>query len=211
MTASLIIILFTVREHEVRLTDDGEQSSFRRALNNRVVRGLFTYRAINTIGSGTIYSFLPLLAASFGATASQIGLLISVQFFLMSLLQRPFGTLADKVSKVKLAMIGGLTGSSFFFLIPYSGDFTILIIVNSIIGILWAISGPAITALAMDQGRECGMGCVLGLMDSATSLGMIIGPLIAGILMNFYGLPSVFFFSGTVGIIGIFLFYALLK
>jgi len=35
--------------------------------------------------------------------------------------------------------------------------------------------------------------------------------LIAGILMNFYGLPSVFFFSGTVGIIGIFLFYALLK
>jgi MFS family permease len=63
------------------------------------------------MGSGTLFSFLPLLAASMRMTTTEIGLLLSSRVFLMSFLQKPFGKLTDRYSKNKMIMIGGLLGA----------------------------------------------------------------------------------------------------
>jgi len=51
----------------------------------------------------------------------------------------------------------------------------------------------------------------MGLLESASSIGFIVGPLIAGIAEDLVGLNSVFYLGGFIGFLGIMLFAMLAK
>ena len=61
---------------------------------------------------------------------------------------------------------------------------------------------PALTAMAADEGHHGGMGAVMGVLNMAMSMGMMLGPVLAGGLTEVIGLRGLFLFSGMVGIIG---------
>jgi len=208
--ASLVLTMLTLPEQEIGLSHHREVS-FRRVLQNRAVRGIVIYRAVNAVSTGALSSFLPLIAASIGSTPSEIGLLNSMAILLISLLQRPLGTLADKYPKTKLIIVSGLATSLLMAFMPSSRTFLELLTVACVMGVFWAVLMPTMGALTAEFGREYGMASVMGLFSFAWSLGMIAGPLISGIFMSAFGLASIFYFGSAVGIIGISLFYVLAK
>ena len=204
---ALALVLFFLPESNLPARRNNKSISFQKILENKLVKGIVIFRAINALGRGSIMAFLPLFAASVGVGSLQVGLLISVNIFLTALLQKPLGRIADKYNRVGLVIMGSIIGSLALFLIPHTGNFVELLETSLIMGLGGAISIPSATALVVGLGRDYGMGSVIGIFDTAMNLGLTGGPLIAGILMDLINLNSVFYFGGITGIIGTILFY----
>lgn len=186
-------------------------ASFRRILGNDIVKGLLTYRFISSIGNGALMAFLPVLAISFGITITQIGIIVGINVFLMALLQIPFGRFADKYSKRSLILISGISSAVILSMIPFSSNFETLLSIIVLLGIAWAVGMPAATAINTKVGREYGMGTAMSMFSTAMSAGMVISPLLAGIIMDFIGIKFIFYLSGFATIIGTVLFYLFTK
>jgi DHA1 family multidrug resistance protein-like MFS transporter len=69
---------------------------------------------------------------------------------------------------------------------------------NGLFGIAGGISFPAIMALGVIEGRRTeAMGSVMGLLALGHSLGMLVGPLLAGILIDLFSFGTIFI-SGAI-------------
>ena len=81
-----------------------------------------------------------------------------------------------------------------------------VIIIGIILAIVMGVGGgiafPAGGALVTEVGRDHGMGNVIGYFNMAMSLGSIVGSVVAGCVMDLFGLPFVFIFGGIVGLLG---------
>jgi DHA1 family multidrug resistance protein-like MFS transporter len=61
------------------------------------------------------------------------------------------------------------------------------------------ISLPAIMALGVIEGRRArAMGSVMGLLTLGHSLGMLVGPLIEGIIIGLFPIGTVFIFGAVI-------------
>lgn len=175
---------------------------FREILKNDIVRGLIFFRAGNAMGRGGLMAFLPIFAASLGIGASQVGILLSV-IFLCALLQRPFGKLADRYNKFYLVLVGAASGAFAILLIPFAHNFWALLAVCFAIGIAGAVAIPAATAMVVLIGEKVGMGTSMGIFNTAMSVGIVIGPLTLGLVMDNFGVGNIFYFASLLNFIGV--------
>ena len=76
--------------------------------------------------------------------------------------------------------------------IPYTVDFIQLLSLNIVLGFLGALSLPAASALTVTEGKNFGMGSTMAIFNVAMSVGLAIGPLTSGIILDLYGLSGVF-------------------
>ncbi len=208
-TLSLLIIIFALPEESARLLEKAEHKkeiSFKKLLNNDLIKGLVLYRFITAAGRGPLMAFLPIFAAQFKITASQIGFIITSNMLLMSLLQAPFGRIADKYSKIRMIILSGIISGLALFIMPFMKTFSGLFFANIFMGLAGAIGMPAATAINAIAGRKHGMASAMGLFSSAMSAGMVIAPLIAGILMDTAGIKYVFYFGAFTSFAGIYFF-----
>ncbi len=65
---------------------------------------------------------------------------------------------------------------------------------------------PAVSALTVEEGRKFGMGSTMAMLAVAMSVGMAIGPLLGGVIADFIGINSVFYFAAGMGLAGTSLF-----
>ena len=145
-------------------------------------------------------TFLPLYAYnSLHLNGSQIGLVIASSILLTAFLQLPCGKLADKVNRKMLVIAGSLLYFSIVPFIPYTADFIQLLSLNIVLGFLGALSLPAASALTVVEGKNFGMGSTMAIFNVAMSVGLAIGPLTSGIILDLFGLSGVFYFCTIVG------------
>ena len=75
-----------------------------------------------------------------------------------SLVQVPFGRLADRYSKRMLIIVSGYLSSVAFVTILFSHSFWELLLISGFTGMMGALAGPALTALAVGEGKQGGDG-----------------------------------------------------
>lgn len=171
-------------------------------LKNRLIGGIFLFRFLYAFGRGGIFSFLPILASGIRLNATQIGIIITLNIVLTALLQKPFGKLADIYSRIFLVVSGLFVSSIILIILPFADDFLSITILSCIMGAGGAISIPAAMAIVAVEGRTYGQGSLMGLFNSAMSLGMIAGPLISGWILDIAGIEWVFFIVGFLTLLG---------
>jgi MFS family permease len=207
-----LALFFLPELHLYKKGATNKTASYRTMLGNNIVRGITVFRLVNSIGWGMVMTFLPIYAYQhLGLTAAQIGILISASILLNSFLQAPFGRLADRVSRLKLVVIGGIISSLAISLMPYTHNYTQMLMITMAMGFAGALSTPATAALTVEAGRELGMGSVMGIFSMAMSLGLASGPLTGGLLLDFLGIRSIFIFGGSMGFIATGLFIWFMK
>ncbi|MBN2616127.1 MAG: MFS transporter [Bacteroidales bacterium] len=184
------------------------KQSYKKIWSIKIMRGLLIFRFVSAMGRGSILSFLAIYAFSFGITAFQVGVILMANIVFLSFLQIPFGKMADKVSKMKMIMIGGAVTIVSLLFMPSTGNFYWLLLLNILWGTGRAMSIPATSAINTIEGRKFGMGSAMGLFMSALYAGMIIAPLISGVLMETIGIKYVFYFSGLATFAGVVIFYS---
>lgn len=183
------------------------QPHLRDILKNDALQAVMSYRFLQSIGRGAISTFLPLFAAqALGLSTSIIGLVISVQILTAAALLYPMGMLADRFNRRALVMIGSLGAAPLIMFIPHTTSFLALFLVTMMSGAMSSFSLPSSTAIVVEKGRDLGMGSVMGLMNTAMDWGMMIGPLLAGLIYDYLDLPRVFYFGGSMEFVGILVF-----
>jgi MFS family permease len=185
----------------------GVHSSYREASGGSGVRGIFSFRLAFSFSRGAFATFLPVYAGLYvGLSPSLIGILVTVNILLMALLQISGGHLADRFSRRALVLIGSVTNIVFMLLIPASGNFWQLLVVCALGGLGGAVSMPAASALTVEEGRQYGMGVVMAIFAVAFSIGMAVGPILAGIIADVFGINAAFYFGAAMGLAGTSLF-----
>jgi len=179
-----------------------------RIVMDRTLNALLMFRISNALRLAMIMALLPVLISWF--PGFQIGIIIATVILSNALLQRLFGSLADKFNRVKLAALGSLISTAAFLCLPaFSSSFLNVLTLCLIMGVGGAISMPSASAIAAELGRRFGHGAVMGLFNMAMGLGMAVSPILAGYIIDILGLSVAFLIMGICSAMGIALFYYL--
>ena len=206
LLALLIVTLF-LPEIRQKKTPKSPRPSFRKISNSSIVRALLSFRLSFSMGRGIVATFLPVFASVYiGLSPTLIGILLAVNILLMSLLQIYSGNIADRFNRRALVAAGSLANLVFLVLIPLGGNFWQLLGICALGGIGGAIAMPAASALTVEEGRRFGMGSTIAMFTMAMSIGMVIGPLLGGVMADFVNINSVFYSGAAIGLVGSILF-----
>ncbi len=172
------------------------------------VRGILTFQFVDGLARAAFFSFIPIYASiRLGLASTQIGIILAVRVLSSALLQAPFGKLADKIGRKGIVIAGGFTAISYMALTPITQNFGHLAVIASMSGLSSALTAPALSAMAVTEGRKFGMASIMAIVAISISAGMAVGPLLGGILVDTAGLiavfivPSALVFLGTVAFI----------
>jgi len=142
---------------------------------------LFVTVFLDLVGFGIVLPLLPLYADRFGASGTQVGLLITVysvaQFFLAPL----WGRLSDRFGRRPFLILGLLGSAASYLVFAYAGSLAVLFLSRIMAGIGGA-TVPVAQAYISDitpPERRAGN---LGLIGAAFGLGFIFGPALGGVL-----------------------------
>jgi MFS family permease len=134
---------------------------------------------IYLVGFGVIIPLTPILGRDFGATATQIGLLMSVYSLMQFLFSPYWGRLSDRVGR-RPVLLGCLLGEGLAYLLFASArNLEILFLARALAGFFGASISTAsayISDVTPANERSKGM----ALIGAAFGLGFIVGPALGG-------------------------------
>ncbi len=164
-------------------------------------QGIFWYRVLEAMGRRAWFTMLPVLAGiHMGLDGTQIGLLVATNAIVSSVLQSFTGRAMDRVKiNRRLVIVSScLFQAAYLVATPFAQEWWQLMTIAAIAGVRVAISTPATSAMIILEGRQYGMGQVVSMMATAMSIGMAIGPLMAGAMYDWLGIESVFYSAAGI-------------
>lgn len=187
-------LLLPAAKRETKMSRAFAGTGLKVLVRDREILLLAQFRIAYAAGIGILWGFLPVFAdAELGLSSTKIGILVTAGILVSGLLQTPMGYLADRMNKKKLVICGGVfIGGSLVAFYPVGG-FNDILVISILFGVGGGISMPALNALAVMKGSRTGaMGSVMALMNLSQSLGMLIGSLLAGLMIDAFHLRAAF-------------------
>lgn len=149
------------------------------------------------IGMSAIVPFLPLFIRELGITSLEetaywSGLVFAGPFFISFFLIPIWGNLGDKYGR-KIMIVRAVFGLAIAqLLVGLSQNVTQLFLARLVQGLLSGFLPAAMALVAANTPKEK-TGYALGLLQSATAAGTVLGPLLGGLISDIFGFRSVFF------------------
>ena len=201
--ALLLVLPFLPEVKKPKASKTEEHESFKSIIKHDAVKIILLIGFISAFRQIVLVSFLPSQATSFDINAAQVGIIIAVGVIGTGILVSYFGTVVDKLSKYKrlLMMIIGSFIGTIIFIVPLCNDFITLLLVNVVVGIGTAMSLAVALDIAAVIGRKVGMGFWMGIFNTTISVGTIVAPIISGVVMDYSGINSVFYFTGILSLV----------
>jgi DHA1 family multidrug resistance protein-like MFS transporter len=211
ISALALVMLFFLPESKGQPKSLPMWTIYKAVLKRRIVLALFIHRLVLSGGRAAAMAFLPILAVDeWGISEDYVGIVFTAQIWFVNLLQPLFGRLADRMNRVTMVITGSFLASIGYFFIPHTGNFPLLLLACTAIGLFGAFSIPASTAIAVTEGRKLGMGEVMAVFNMGMPMGHLFGFLACGLIMDKMGIAELFYFSGIFSILGVALFIVLL-
>jgi len=142
---------------------------------------LFAAVFIDLVGFGIVLPLLPFYADRFGASGTEIGLLVLSYSAAQLLLAPVWGRLSDRYGRRRILIVGLLGSSASYVVFAFAGSFSILLISRIMAGVGGAnipVAQAYIADITPPERRAANM----GLIGAAFGLGFIFGPALGGIL-----------------------------
>jgi len=177
-------------------------------LSDRIIAGLFLFRLAYTACIGIIWGFLPVFAdVEFSVSAAAIGMLVMLGVFVSGVIHLPMGWLADRFNRNAMVFIGGLTVTAAVYAFSHSSGFNDMFWASIAFGLGGGIAMPALMAAAVMRGsHNNAMGSVMALLTVAHSVGMLVGSILAGVMMDWFQLRQAFVLGSLIMAFGTILF-----
>ncbi|CAM4439439.1 MFS transporter [Paenibacillus tarimensis] len=211
--AALVIVAFLpssrANEHPEAQQQEAEQEeqvpAARRPVSPWRHPGVLALASINVVVavlSMFMVSFFTLYAASRGLSIAAIGFLIALNNIIIGATQVPLGWVVDRYDKVRLVVMSSVLTIILLIMFPSAYALWSISLLMVGTGLASAVTLAASSAMAAVLGRQAGMGSTMGFLGSASSLGMVIGPLASGFLMDSFHIDTTFYFSGLMWAVG---------
>jgi MFS transporter, ACDE family, multidrug resistance protein len=203
-----------------RQTSSSENSNLKlylqkvwQSINNPTVLGLLLVVGVMfLIQSGPFITYIPILAgANFGAAGLFIGLVLASMSVSLGLVASQLGRLTRYASEMTLIKAAFTIAAIALAMIPLIDRAWLLFVPSSLFGAALGLAIPAsqeiLAKLAIDDTRAGFMAVNV----SVQSLGIGLGPLMAGIFAGLWGLQGVFWATAGFAVGALALFHFLLQ
>ena len=201
-TISVILVAFFLPETNTQGEDKANTpilQVFKSILLNPKMRGVLIVRIGMMFAMVPSFVFLPvIMSETLAASGTLIGIVIACRTLLSAALQFPCGWLADRYNRSLLTILSVLCVSIAVSIFGYSTTFPQLMFIFILLGVFESLFMPTTSALAMESGQEFGMGATMGVFNTALTLGMFIGSISAGFLIDQFGFGMAFLIIGSV-------------
>src|SRR6266545_4360874 len=202
----LSLLLPRDRQKADDLKDDDDDLTLKQfflIFKERRLLPVYAVIVINMFMVGILFGFLPVYLYSIGYTPLESGAVLSVATLSYLLIQPFAGYLADRV-EIRTTVLAGLFLSSLGII---SATFTsgvvllALVILSGVgIGTVWTNSDALVSTL-VDENR---LGAGMGAAQSFKEFGDMTGPLVVGLITQFYGVHAGFIICGALALIFLF-------
>ncbi len=160
---------------------------------------LWFSQLIAAMGLSLIVPFLPLYLRELGVVEKEAvkiwsGFIFSAPFMVSAFLQPLWGMLGDRRGRKPMVIRAMLGLALANFLLGFARTPTQVLILRFLQGSLAGFVAPSLALMASCTPREK-TGQALGTLQSALVTGMIIGPLLGGVLAHFMGYRPIFFWT----------------
>ncbi|MDM7933815.1 MAG: MFS transporter [Methanothrix sp.] len=193
--ASLLIVQLRVREPDRvrteigrisapgggRLIDHGYEMTFLACCSVVLLAGIL---------GGFNYTMLPGYASGLGLSATDVGLIYLVYGGTTALSNVYFGRQADRGRRRQLVFFGCLGGTISFALLSIATELLQVAFLFGLIGLGIGIGGPAAAALIADTTSSDRRGEIFGIFNTSRMAGVVVGPLVAGLTADAYGISG---------------------
>jgi MFS transporter, DHA2 family, multidrug resistance protein len=136
---------------------------------------------------------LPTLSAALKPSSSQLLWIVDIYGFLVAGFLITMGTLGDRIGRRKLLLIGAAAFAIASVIAAFSSRAEMLIAMRALLGIAGATLAPSTMALIRNMFHdEHERQFAIGVWIASFSMGGVIGPLVGGVLLQFFWWGSVF-------------------
>lgn len=136
---------------------------------------------------------VPQISEDLQPTSSQLLWIIDIYGFFVAGSLIIMGNLGDRIGRRRLLMIGGICFAVTSLLAAFSTSSEMLIISRALLGVAGATLAPSTLSLIRTMFRDENQRMVaIGVWISSFSVGAAIGPLVGGVLLEFFWWGSVF-------------------
>ena len=136
---------------------------------------------------------LPRISEDLKPTSSQLLWIVDIYGFMVAGLLITMGTLGDRIGRRKLLLIGAAAFAIASILAAYSNTAEMLIVTRAILGIAGATVAPSTLSLIRNMFHdEKQRTFAIGIWITSYSVGGAIGPLVGGLLLQYFWWGSVF-------------------
>jgi multidrug resistance protein len=205
----MVLMLFLVPESSAIKSNDLKKVPFFKSLlpvfKDKPMIGIMTYMATRGFYRWGFNTFFPLLAVKAEKMSlANIGLVLSFYMLFGSIMQYPFGLMADKFpsQKVNLILIGGTCSALSMCAVAYSHSMLMFVILAISMGAFSSVSRASALAIRTERGRIYGMGSATGAFTTSLSVGQVLGPILFGVIADISSIPVAFLVGGLVGLTG---------
>ncbi len=167
---------------------------------NRNLGFLFTALVIWGIGEGMFFYFQPLYLQSLGADPLTIGSILGGFGLMMTVAHIPAGYLSDRIGRLPVLRAAWLTGMLAAWVMALAADMNVFIIGLLLYGLTAFVSAPLTSYVTAARG-SLGVGRVLTLMSAMFNVGMVIGPILGGLVGERLGLKTVYLVAACLFVI----------
>jgi len=133
-------------------------------------------------------TMLPTYASEIGLTTAQLGLLYLAYAGCMATANIYFGRQADRGRRKAMIIAGCAFGAISFALLPEASGLYSAMAILAILGSGAGMSNPSAAALIADTTCTSRRGETFGIFNTSRMMGVVIGPLIAGLTADMYGI-----------------------
>ncbi len=165
----------------------GTLDAFKGLLSDHEMLIVFFFQFASAMCRGVLVMVIPIFASQLEISFSHIGIIVSLNSLSTGFLQNFSGKLADNVHKNTLIIIGGLISAVTLIGLPNLTSPLSLSVASIAFGVGHALASPSLAAIAATRGKSFGSGRTMGLFNIAFSIGMTVGPIMVGILMDVAG------------------------
>ncbi len=162
---------------------------------------------VSMIGFGLIMPFLPIYASDFGASNTQIGLMVGL-FSVSKIFMAPIGgKAADTYGRKPIMVAGMCLYVVVMFLFGTAGTITEMIIYRigqgAASGLVWPVAMAYIGDIVIEEDR----GKAMGIYSVSFASGNATGPMLGGLIASYFSLSVPFFFTSALAAVSALLLY----
>ena len=202
-SAAIVAVLLPRHPAQDRLSRLAEPSwGFVQALHDRLVLGLTVLMGLTSLTFGAVFSFLSIRLEHLGAAGLAVGIAFASESFASAASQPLFGPLVDRHDR-RVIVIAGLVGSAAgLAALGAAGAYWLIVVLMVVLGIGQAATMVAVAAMQVVAGRRAGMGTVIGLGSAGNGVGIVVGSVVGGALVEVFGLGAPFYFGAAAMLLG---------
>ena len=146
-----------------------------------------------SVDVSVLFLALPKLSAALGADAIEQLWILDIYSFLLAGLLITMGNVGDRIGRRRLLLIGGAGFAAASVLAAFSTTPEMLIASRALLGIAGATLAPSTMALIRNMFRDPRqMGIAIGVWFTCFMGGMLVGPIIGGVLLEHFWWGSAF-------------------